>query len=410
MWRLGDKKQKDLEKREGALGSHKLSKKRHDKTALTQQASDAATSQLQGSSVMVTPATHQPRNNSQIPPSISANERTLPANSPLVMVSPYRVNEEDLLPPLPFSKDLLIRMNHNKQHVEIDLFRPESERGAFPLQDLSPLCLYRDLRTLKITGMMQSYQSYVWLVVWLNPQLTDLTLEMAGEAEPLDMKTIAEAQKYAMCKPTMRGVAEGHEGARHFVRLDTDKVILAVRDLDKGEAAKKSIEDTTNRNGVVESWQLDGSIEAFVKRAEGLKRLDAVVENARLFTMDYAEIEGNEITIAVNFIGTFLLALMILPKLRETAQNLNLAAHYTLYNVSKLLEIYYVRELAERTRTRGSLDVIINMINHGFCHSELTREIRSVAAAGKLFLARTTEHGSRALVHASQAGVETHGQ
>ena len=209
MWRLGDKKQKDLEKREGALGSHKLSKKRHDKTALTQQASDAATSQLQGSSVMVTPATHQPRNNSQIPPSISANERTLPANSPLVMVSPYRVNEEDLLPPLPFSKDLLIRMNHNKQHVEIDLFRPESERGAFPLQDLSPLCLYRDLRTLKITGMMQSYQSYVWLVVWLNPQLTDLTLEMAGEAEPLDMKTIAEAQKYAMCKPTMRGVAEG---------------------------------------------------------------------------------------------------------------------------------------------------------------------------------------------------------
>ena len=80
------------------------------------------------------------------------------------------------------------------------------------------------------------------------------------------------------------------------------------------------------------------------------------------------------------------------------------------YNVSKLLEIYYVRELAERTRTRGSLDVIINMINHGFCHSELTREIRSVAAAGKLFLARTTEHGSRALVHASQAGVETHGQ
>lgn len=122
----------------------------------------------------------------------------------------------------------------------------------------------------------------------------------------------------------------GHEAARHFARLDADKVILAVRDLDQGEAAKKSMEDTTNRKGVVEPWQLDGSIEAFVKRAEGLKRLDAVVENAGLFTMDYAAPEGNEITIAVNFIGTFLLSLMILPKLRETAQNLNLAAHYLL--------------------------------------------------------------------------------
>lgn len=107
-----------------------------------------------------------------------------------------------------------------------------------------------------------------------------------------------------------------------------------MRDLDKGEAAKKSIEDTTNRKGVVEPWQLGlnfkGFIEALVKRAKGLKRLDVVVENAGLFTMDHAETEGNEITIAVSVIGTFLLVLMILPKLRETAKNLNLAAHLSI--------------------------------------------------------------------------------
>lgn len=158
---------------------------------------------------MVTPATPQPRNTSQKLPSVSGFEHSLNTDSSVVMVSPYRVNKEDRFPPVLFSKDLLIRMNHNKQHLEIDLFRPESKPNVFPPQDLSPLCLYRELRTLKVTGMMQSYQSYIWLVVWLNPQLTDLTLEMAGKAELLDMKAIAEAQKYAMCKPTMREVAQG---------------------------------------------------------------------------------------------------------------------------------------------------------------------------------------------------------
>ncbi|KAL9134206.1 MAG: hypothetical protein Q9175_004611 [Cornicularia normoerica] len=209
MWGHSDENQEELEKDEGAPGSHKLSRKRPEKTASIQQASEAAKYQLQGPSFMVTPATPQPRDPSQKPPSTSDSERTLTADSPVVMISPYRINEGDLFPPVPFSKDLLIRMDHNKHHLEIDLLRPDGEADVFPPQDLSPLCLYRELRTLKIIGMMQSYQSYIWLVVWLNPQLTDLTLEMAGEAEPLDTKAIAEAQKYAMCKPTMREVAQG---------------------------------------------------------------------------------------------------------------------------------------------------------------------------------------------------------
>ncbi|CAF9936067.1 hypothetical protein IMSHALPRED_010449 [Imshaugia aleurites] len=208
MWN-SDNKQDELEKDDGALGSHKCSKKHTEKTASTQQDGDVANSEIQSPSITVTPATPQPRNTTQSPPSTSGSERTLTADSPVVMASLYRINENDHFPPEPFSKDLLIRMDHNKHHLEIDLFRPESERSVFPLQDLSPLCLYRELRTLKIIGMMQSYQSYIWLVVWLNPQLTDLTLGMAGEAESLDVKAIAEAQKYAMCKPTMREVAQG---------------------------------------------------------------------------------------------------------------------------------------------------------------------------------------------------------
>lgn len=204
-----DKNRKELEKTGGTLGSHRLSKKRLDNTATTGLVRDVAESEDQGPPISFTPATPQPRATSQTPPSTCASDRTLTADSPVVMVSPYRINRDDCIPRVTFSKDLLIGMDHNKHHLEIDVWRPEAEANAFPPQDLSPLCLYRDLRILKITGMMQSYQSYIWLVVWLNPQLTDLALEMAGKAEPLDTNAIAEAQKYARCKPTMREVAQG---------------------------------------------------------------------------------------------------------------------------------------------------------------------------------------------------------
>ena len=100
---------------------------------------------------------------------------------------------------------------------------------------------------------------------------------------------------------TGANVGLGLEAARHLTRLNAEKVILAVRSLDKGEAAKKSIEETTGRKGVVEVWQLDlssyESVKQFIKRAEGLKRLDAIVENAGIATETYRLTEGNESTI-----------------------------------------------------------------------------------------------------------------
>src|ERR1041384_6462603 len=63
----------------------------------------------------------------------------------------------------------------------------------------------------------------------------------------------------------------GLEAARHFVRLDAAKVILAVRDMLKGQAAAKDIVASTERHGVVEVWELDlasyQSVEAFAQRA-----------------------------------------------------------------------------------------------------------------------------------------------
>ena len=227
--RHGNKKQKESEESGGALNSHKPLKMRC-KTALKQQFSGAAMSKRQGPSMTVTPATSQPRGIGKTQPSASGSEPVLTVDSRVVMVSPYR-DKAGSFPRVTFSKELLIRMDHNKRHLEIDLFRPASEPTVFPLQDLSPLCLYRELRALKITGMMQNYQSMIWTVVWLNLQLTDLSLEMAGEAEPLDVEAIAEAQEYAKHKPTMREVVQGKTTAEvlerfHIVNLSLTNFVV----------------------------------------------------------------------------------------------------------------------------------------------------------------------------------------
>lgn len=120
----------------------------------------------------------------------------------------------------------------------------------------------------------------------------------------------------------------GLEAARHFARLNAEKVILGVRSLEKGQKAKESIEETTKRQGVVEVWQLDlssyESTKQFARRASDLKRLDAVLENAGVARAQYSVTEDNESTITTNVVSTFLLGLLLLPKLRESGNTFNI--------------------------------------------------------------------------------------
>lgn len=101
---------------------------------------------------------------------------------------------------------------------------------------------------------------------------------------------------------TGANVGLGFEAARQFTRLDAKKVILACRNLEKGEAAKKSIEETTQRRHVVEVWQVDlssyESVKQFARGVEGLERLDAIIENAAIATHKYQVFEGNESTLS----------------------------------------------------------------------------------------------------------------
>ncbi|RAH77723.1 hypothetical protein BO86DRAFT_440098 [Aspergillus japonicus CBS 114.51] len=57
----------------------------------------------------------------------------------------------------------------------------EEQVEILALEQFFPLIHFRHLRSLKITGMVQSYQKYIWQAAWLNTGLEELELSMVCE-------------------------------------------------------------------------------------------------------------------------------------------------------------------------------------------------------------------------------------
>lgn len=90
-----------------------------------------------------------------------------------------------------------------KKTLGLDLSWPCTDETKEPVRldilELEPLCQFRGLRALKITGMLQSYQPYIWQAAWLNLELEELCLEMALEP------TIDSAGHAAQWRPICDG-------------------------------------------------------------------------------------------------------------------------------------------------------------------------------------------------------------
>ncbi|KAK8173744.1 hypothetical protein IWX90DRAFT_152924 [Phyllosticta citrichinensis] len=258
---------------------------------------------------------------------------------------------------------------------------------------------------------------------------------------------------------TGANVGLGLETARYAARLGAAKVIITSRRVDAGERAKQDIYKSEKLSDptLVEVWQLDlcdyENVKAFAARAEQLPRLDALVCNAGIATSNFKLCEGHEQTITTNVISTFLLALLLLPKLRATAHQTGTLTHLAIvsslahfftdfperdarpgqlfsdlsdekkarmddrYNVSKLLEVFAVRQLAADPELMGARSdtspypVVVTAANPGFCDSALRREFyegskitKYALKAFELVLARSSEEGARNLVLAVAPG------
>ncbi|KAK3937975.1 hypothetical protein QBC46DRAFT_391351 [Diplogelasinospora grovesii] len=245
----------------------------------------------------------------------------------------------------------------------------------------------------------------------------------------------------------------GYEAALQLLGLKLSHLILAVRSLEKGEAAANKMRQIYPKANI-EVWQLDmssyDSVQAFARRVESqLSRIDIALLNAGIikFTFNTVKSTGHEETLQVNYLSTMLLAVLLLPILKAkrpqggpparltiVSAALTLAAKFPekdrnpvlaafddpklftndeTYNSSKLLAHMFLWNLVDYV---SADDVIVNLADPAWCKD--TKLAREVTGAGmklgvKLFGAttgRTPKVGASCFVDAIvNKGKESHG-
>ena len=178
------------------------------------------------------------------------------------------------------------------------------------------------------------------------------------------------------------------------------RVLLTSRDAAKGAAAVKDVRARSG-SGEVEVVPLDLASLASVRACaaeilERVPRLDVLVANAGLVNGKRSETaDGFETTFGVNHLGHFLLAGLLLDRLRESAPSrvvvVSSDAHksarqgldfddlqgerryrsFDAYGKSKLANIYFANELARRLERT---DVTANSLHPGFVASRFGRD------------------------------------
>lgn len=118
----------------------------------------------------------------------------------------------------------------------------------------------------------------------------------------------------------------GLEAARHMLKLNASHLILGVRNLSKGQSAKEELQESTGKATPIDIFHLDmedyESVNAFAASvSSALPRVDVAILNAGKMSQEFYIAEKDESTITVNVVSTMLLALLLLPKLRASAQD-----------------------------------------------------------------------------------------
>lgn len=244
----------------------------------------------------------------------------------------------------------------------------------------------------------------------------------------------------------------GFEAATKFARLGASKLIFGVRSLDRGREAKTQIEQLTKcKPDVIQLEQLDmasyGSVEKFAKSvSDKFPVIHAAVLNAGVAPPSHKlSKEGWEMSIQVNVISTAYLAILLLPKLRESGRAIGEPVHLEFvasaghgdvavesvrdsksilnklndpanfkftaqYQITKLLEMWVMKQVAEKTSAK---EVIVNGCCPGLCKSSIGRDfnivLRGLDAIFKGIFAQTAEAGSRVLVSGVTTGLDSHG-
>ena len=250
---------------------------------------------------------------------------------------------------------------------------------------------------------------------------------------------------------TGSNIGLGLEASRQLLSLRIGRIILAVRDLTKGENARQELAHAAPW-AIIEVWHLDmssyTSIQAFAQKCSTLSRIDFAILNAGILKveMEINNSTGHEEVVQVNYLSTAFLALLLLPILAaktpkakpgkltivgsETAEwakfnervctpilpAFDESKFFDLqdrYYTSKLLEEFFLVSLCH---TVPASKVVVNVVNPGFCygtglHTEVTGALGVVFGIYKRIIGRSTSVGARTLVNAAVVqGMESHGR
>lgn len=210
----------------------------------------------------------------------------------------------------------------------------------------------------------------------------------------------------------------GKVTARELARVGA-RVILAVRDIAKGEGAASTM------TGDTEVRALDLADLSSVRRfADGVERVDVLVNNAGVMAVPYLRtVDGFESQIGVNHLGPFALTNLLLPKLTDRVVTVSSMAHrvgyisladlnwqsrcyspWLAYAQSKLANLLFTSELQRRLVGVGS-PVRALAAHPGYSHTNLQghtghRVRDNLMSAVTGLLATSADFGARQTLYA----------
>jgi NAD(P)-dependent dehydrogenase (short-subunit alcohol dehydrogenase family) len=205
--------------------------------------------------------------------------------------------------------------------------------------------------------------------------------------------------------------------ARELARVGA-KVVMAVRDTSKGEAAAQRM------TGELAVRELDLQDLASVRNfADGVDRVDVLINNAGIMAVPYGlTVDGFERHIATNHLGHFALTNLLLPKLTDRVVTVSSITHwrggidledlnwktrqytaYLAYGQSKLANLLFAGELQRRLDAAGSQ--LRSLAAHpGYSRTSLMntsgRRLGDMLTAATKWTATSADFGARQTLYA----------
>ena len=206
------------------------------------------------------------------------------------------------------------------------------------------------------------------------------------------------------------------------------KVIIGCRNMEKGKAALKEIQERSeNKNVFLEKLDL-ASLDSVRKFADSIlnsePRLDILINNAGVMMCPYQKTEdGFEMQFGTNHLGHFLLTMLLLDRLKRSApsriitlsslghqfayngmnfDDINSEKHYNSWDAyfrSKLANALFTRELSKRLE---GTHVTANTVHPGGVNTELGRHsiVSSVLFSPIVwYLTKTPEQGAQTSIY-----------